>query len=410
LGPSDLTHGHTYWLSCAVDGKRDEFSRADYVAFWNLGYFEEDPVGDQNFTYASLEESLTDAFVPTWLSMYGVSDEADLVEYELRPELLNDTLFLYNSSSELIAPRGAFSGGARFTWTNANLGWKSPISNWGIVTTDSEGNVQLTENYDRLREIFSDMNTENWLSGESVPEYNIPACKKEDMVNTTTEMYIDDATTMTIATDWQLPTRPAGLDALITSGVSGTRGQMVDVTITTIVHTVRDSQGNVVTNLALSPSKSESRTTTGAPEETNIINPPVTPESGLSTGAKAGIGAGAAVAGLAVIGAAGFFLLRRHRNSKAAKAAKEDEIQLSDHDSKGGFHKAELATGDEVERKHAELAAQDGKTPQEVAAMEAGGGIFEMNAGSPVELPAHEQTLELPAQSRGEEAQNPRRD
>lgn len=407
LGASDLSHAHTYWLSCAVDGNQDDFSRADYVAHWNLGYFETDPIGDQNYSYAALEESLRESFVPTWLSMYGVSDEADYIEYELRPELLNDTLFLYNSSSQLIVPNGAFSGGARFTWMNANLGWKVPISNWGLVTSDSEGNLQLTKNYDRLRQIFDNMNTDNWLSGPTVPDsFEVPACKKEDMVNTTTEMYLDDRTTMTIATDWALPTRPSGMDALITSGVGGARGQMVDVTVTTIVHTVRDSDGNIVSRLALSPSKSQPRATTGLPAPTGSSDP----SPGLSTGARAGIGAGAAIAGLALIGAGGFFFFRQYRKSKAANA-KDDENPLNDLDAKNGFHKAELATGEEVERKlAAELVASDGKSPKEVAAMEAGGGVFEMNANNPVELPAHEPTLELPAQNHVDEQRDGRRD
>lgn len=141
---SDLTQDHVYWFSCAVDGVVNDHSRADYVLFWNVGYWEVDPVGDQNFTYASLESQLKEAMVPTWYSMYGVSDEADYVEYDLRPELLNDTLFLYNSSSQLIQPNGAMTSGARFTWTNTNIGWNMPISNWRIVTTGPEGDVELT--------------------------------------------------------------------------------------------------------------------------------------------------------------------------------------------------------------------------------------------------------------------------
>lgn len=341
--------------------------------------------------------------------MYGVSDEADTIEYELRPELLNDTLYLYNSSSQLIQPRGALSGGARFSWTNTNLGWKSPVSNWGLVNTGTEGDVQLTPNYDRLREMFSQLNTGTWLNGDTMDTGDTTPnnCRASEMKNTTTEVYIDERTTFTLATDWALPTRPSGLDALITSGVSGKRGQMVDVTITTIVHAIKDSKGTAITSLALKPSKSATRSTTGttsATSGTGVASPAPT-GSTLSTGAKAGIGVGAAVGGIAIAALAGLFLLRRRRNKKIANHQTE-KGQLSDgtdatNGAAVGVQKAELATGPEVEKHQAELPV-DGKTPQEVEAYERQ-GVYPSLAAEPVELPGNERVVELPEQhGRGE--------
>ncbi|KAF1850013.1 glycoside hydrolase family 72 protein [Cucurbitaria berberidis CBS 394.84] len=398
---SELTQSHVYWFSCAIDDNKGDISRADYVSFWNLGYWETDPVGDQNFTYASLGRELSTATVPTWYQMYGVSDEADYVEFELRPELLNDTLYLYNSSSQLIRPNGAFTGGARFTWTNTNIGWKQPKSNWGIVTTGVDGDARLTPNYDRLREIFDQMNTGTWLSGNTIDTNQPPpiGCRASNMKNTTISLDVEDKrTTLTIATDWALPTRPAGLDALITSGINGKRGQMVDVTVTKIVHAVKDSKGNPVTGLALKPSKSQTRSTTSRVSGTGATG--LTPtKSPLSTGAKAGIGVGVGVGGFALAALAGLFLLRRRRNKKIAR----DQIekgQLSDgadatHATVFGAQKVELATGPEVEKNQAELPA-DGKLPHEVPAYERY-AEFPSIAAEPVELPAVERTLELPA-------------
>ncbi|KAF2727857.1 hypothetical protein EJ04DRAFT_570021 [Polyplosphaeria fusca] len=397
LDASDLASDHVYWLGCAVDGDQDDLSRADYVSFWNLGFFETSPVKDQVEGYKSLADKLEfKNVVPVWLQMYGVSDEADYVEYELRPDLVEDSLLLYNSSSQIVQPNGPLSGGARFTWTNANLGWKVPKSNWGLVITQENGNVQQTEMFDRLRSVFKNMNTENWLSGDSVSSgEGHPACKKDDMVNTTTEFFFDQQTTMTIATDWELPTRPAGLDALITSGVGGQRGQMVDVTITAIVHTVRDFKGNVVTDLSLKPSKSESRTTTRSTSSGTA--PPVqSSDTPLSTGAKAGIGVGAGVGGLAIAGLAAFFLLRHRRNAKAAAAGKDTQALDQESTEGGGYHKAELATGPGVELQQAELPGATHMSPQEVPAREQKGYIYAMNGDDPAELPTTERTVELP--------------
>ncbi|KAH7345960.1 Glucanosyltransferase-domain-containing protein [Pyrenochaeta sp. MPI-SDFR-AT-0127] len=297
LQASYLTQSHVHWFSCAVDGKKDDFSKADYVSFWSLGYGEIDPVKKQIFTMRSIEGELTTATVPTWFQMYGVSDEADYVEYELRPDLLEDTFYLYNSSSQLVQPNGALTGGARFTWTNTNLGWKVPISNWGIVTTGPGGDVQLTPNYDRLREMFSQMYTGNWLSGSSIDNsYETPVkCDASNLKNTTTNLYFDEPTTVTIATDWALPTRPSGLDALITSGASGKRGKMVDVTITTIVHAIKDSKGNAITDIVLKPSKSGSAGTASTATSTGAAGSP------FHTEGKTGVGAGIALAALAAL-------------------------------------------------------------------------------------------------------------
>lgn len=83
---------------------------------------------------------------------------------------------------------------------------------------------------------------------------------------------------------------------------------------------VQDSNGNVVTDLTLSPSKSEKRTpivrststTTGRNEptpndKTNVVT---TSSGGLSMRAKVGIAVGVSLSGLLAIGLGILFLLR----------------------------------------------------------------------------------------------------
>lgn len=391
---SDLTYSHIYWFSCTIDEK-DEFSASDYISFWNLGYWEVDPVGDQNFTYSSLALELQGSNIPTWYSMYGVSDEADYVEYELRPELLNDTLHLYNSSSQIVYPNGPMAGGARFTWTNTNLGWKVPTSNWGIVITEPDGTVRLTPNYDRLREIFSRMNTGSWLSGNTAnsPPESRSFCDAKAMKNTILLHADGDMSTLTIATDWSLPTRPAGVDALITSGVNGSRGQMVDVTVTTLVHTVKDSGGDVMTDMVLKPSKSESRTTTGAPTSSSSV-PPSTSDGDIGTGALAGIGVGVAVGCLAIGAVCGFMLLRRRRR-RSDLLGKDHIVDKSNETNGTNVLKAELATGPEVEKKWAELPTGGKEASQDAYSYQMPAEAPGATAG-PAELPATERPAELP--------------
>jgi hypothetical protein len=393
LDASDETASHAHYFSCAIDGANDDLSRSDYLSFYDLGYFETEPVEKQNASYESLGTQLVNSTVPTWFSYMGIFDEADLIEYELRPDLLNDTFYLFNSSSRLIRPRGVFTGGARVSWTNTNMGWKVPKVNWGLTSTTSNGDVQLTQNYDTFRSIIDQVNPGNWLSGDPVPSsVPPPKCdaKADGMKNVTVEIIGDTASTISLATDWALPTRPPGLDALISSGVNGDRGQMVDVTITTIAHAIKDSKGQVVTDLVLKPSSSSSRTTTA----TSRLSPTAISFTSISTGAKAGIGVGAGIGAVALISAVAFFLLRR-RNKRKAGPEEVEKAHMSD--GMDGYHKAELATGPGVDRYQAELEA-NGNGPQEVE----GNGerkyeLFSPTGQEPVELPVNERAVEVSA-------------
>jgi hypothetical protein len=395
LDASEETTTHMHYFTCAIDGNAADYSRSDYLSFYNLAYFEIDPVEKQNASFKSLQAKLTQSSVPTWLSSMGVFDEADTVTYELRPDLLNDTFYLFNASSALLRPRGVFTGGARVSWTNTNVGWKMPgMANWGLTSTSPSGDVQLTQNYDAFRSIIDAVNPGSWLSGDNIPPSAArppPACNASapEMQNSTLKAYVDELVTITLATDWALPTRPAGLDALISSGAQGHRGQMVDVTITTIAHTIRDSKGSVVTDLVLKPSSSATRTTTnsGIRGSEAARPPPGSSNTGLSTGAKAGIGAAVGVGVVVlVIGLVAFFLLRRRSRKSKGVAGKADS------DGAGEYHKAELATGPGVEKYTGELAAHE---PQELGGK---GMKFELleTGQAPVELPVEERVVEVP--------------
>lgn len=408
LEAADESSSHVYYFTCAVDGNSNDPSRSDYVSFYNLGYYEIDPVEKQNASYLSLQSQLKNVTAPTWFSYMAVFDEADYVEYELRPDLLNDTFFLFNSSSELTRPRGQFSGGARVAWTNTQMGiqvlGQGKVRNWGLTATSPNGDVILTENYDAYRGIIDQVNPGNWLDGETPPQLKSPPkcdANAPEMVNKTVNIYVESSTTLALATDWALPTRPSGLDALITNGAGGKRGQMVDVTVTTIAHAIRDHKGAMVTDLVLKPSSSAKRSTTEAAGRATS-GAASQGENTLSTGAKAGIGVGASVAGLALVGAGVLLLLRRRRNKKKSSAAGDEKAQHHSDTGSGteGFQKAELATGPAVEKYQAELEAGEGRTPQEVEGTQSKYEMYTPVHGGqgmePVELPVNERPVEAP--------------
>lgn len=171
---------------------------------------------------------------------------------------------------------------------------------------------------------------------------------------------------------------------------------MVDVIVTTIKYQIRDTKGSVITDVVLSPSKSQARITT---EATNL--PTITSSPSLSVAAKAGIGVGASVGGLIFLSGAAYltlFLIRR-RGSKASPEKEESTT------SEDGYQKAELATGPEVETQP--FTELPGKTnmPKEAHGDDRFPTLSEMEGSSPVELPAYESAQELEEQNPMQESE-----
>ncbi|KAF2111543.1 Glucanosyltransferase-domain-containing protein [Lophiotrema nucula] len=380
--PNDLFD----YFQCAIDGSTNDFSRTDYIA-WETSIVLDDPASNTtvaaNRTWAELTDAIQNSSVPMWLSFYETFTFAASATDLVFEQSLNDTALLFNMTYDwnLLAPSGLLNGGVRYKWANVG-GNKEPASY--LVMIDPNGNMQLTDNYDRLQDIFSNINTQAFLGGSSAAFYGFtnnfdpPVCEEKLIVNTTIDY---GGTTYTLATQWSMPTRPSGLDAVITSGAGGTRGQMVDVAITTVVHTIKDSSGKVLTDVSIQPSKSSARSTTGAATSTSTSTSK--PDSGLSTGAKAGIGVGVAVGVLALVGAGLFwFLTNRSKKNATAKdgtevprvPGKEEVRERSELYSKPP-RPGELEGDSEMARPPFELLAVD--APQELG----GAGIRRTGTG-----------------------------
>jgi LPXTG-motif cell wall-anchored protein len=267
------------------------------------------------------------------------------------------------------------------------------VQNFGLTRMDADGNMQLTDNFDTINGIFANHDTESWLSGTLTGNFQRgepKVCKPELIVNRTSSAY--SSQTLTVATEWELPTRPPGLDAIITSGMQGPRGQMVDVLVTTVKHQIRDSKGELLTDVALSPSKSEARTTTARDTSGGTSPPTSTPSTGLSTGAKAGIGAGVGIGAVVALLGAGLYLLRRRKSKNAVEKDAGRVNDESDGTTSGNkFGKAELATGPDVEAQPpAELHNEWMSNTSEVP-----GNAYPSLGTAPVELPVHERAVEM---------------
>jgi hypothetical protein len=191
-----------------------------------------------------------------------------------------------------------------------------PVYKYGITMLEPDGSMQLTEHFDALSAIFASYNTDLWLSGATIANLKQPEIREcsRGLIGDRTSSIRSSSATLTLASEWVLPTRPSELVAIITSDMQGPRGQMIDVLVTTVKHQIRDSKGGIMTDVVLSPSKSETRSTTASVTAGGTASTNLTPLSGLNPGVKAGIGVGVGIGGAIALLAIGFFLLRRRKS------------------------------------------------------------------------------------------------
>ncbi|OCK90144.1 glycoside hydrolase family 72 protein [Cenococcum geophilum 1.58] len=315
LQENTYTDAQTYgnlldYIQCTTTGSDNDMSRADFMGIVDIRYF--DNVTDISTQrseswagYGGLVRNLSDTSIPVYFMAYRsmLGSQNSYQSADSWP----DTQLLYDTHAAVTVPFGPISGGLIYEWANVQSYDKT---NYGIVDIDDKGNVQLKKPYDSLHDTLNQFNLEAFYGQYAyLGSTSAPACAPSLIRQLTS---ID----FTLATQWALPTPPPGLPEIITYGNNGTRGQLVDVTVTTVVHTVKDSNGNVVTDLIITPSKSSPRSITGTGRLISSSSLTSVPKSGLSTGAKAGISVGAAFGGLMLIGVALFFLLRKQKSKK----------------------------------------------------------------------------------------------
>jgi hypothetical protein len=186
---------------------------------------------------------------------------------------------------------------------------------------------------------------------------------------------------------------------MITTGVGAPTGRMVDVTITTLAHTVRDSNGSI-TSLTLHPTKSAPRMTppnTISGTSSSTVITPNNPQ-GLGRGQIAGIATGISIIAIAIL--AGFtlwFLKSQKKITILHKNISDEHVSEKAGWEWDGYTKLELSTGPETFIKEkVELPG----TEVEIAELPGDGNeASELPGATPKELPTHEKAQELDARS-----------
>lgn len=170
--------------------------------------------------------------------------------------------------------------------------WSQEDNNYGLVDISTDGSLRLRSDYDSLQKQYARINvTLLEASNDTATGITAPRCSS-DLIKA------DD-----FSDEFKIPSRPSGVDALISSGISNApTGALVSVTATAVALPVYDVQSASMSNLAITIT-SEANRPVGTASRTSSRSGSAT-ASGASVSATGGAnrlsGAAALVLGAAV--------------------------------------------------------------------------------------------------------------
>lgn len=240
------------YLSC---GSTSDVSRVDVFALNSYSW-----CGDSSFTTSSynvLVADFTNASVPVFFSEYGCNVPS--------PRVFTEVPVIYGP---LMTP--VLSGGLVYEYSQET-------SNYGLVNINSNGSAQLLPDYNTFQ---TQLNTINGTVLQSVKPQNTTVTP----ANCTASLI----TTSGFATNFTLPAVPPGAQTLIDNGISNAPvGKIISVTTTKVTQVVQQSDGSVMTGLAITPLANDESNNPNGASATSATSAPsatTTKKSAASTG------------------------------------------------------------------------------------------------------------------------------
>ena len=163
--------------------------------------------------------------------------------------------------------------------------WSQEDNNYGLVDIFSNGSAQLRSDYNSLQEQYSRINvTLLEASNDTATSITAPRCSSDLIA-------ADD-----FSDEFDIPSRPSGVDALISSGISSApTGSLVSVTATAVALPVYGVDGASMSNLAITVT-SEANRPVGTASRTSSRT---SSRSGSTSGSSTASGASATETGAA---------------------------------------------------------------------------------------------------------------
>lgn len=169
-------------------------------------------------------------------------------------------------------------------------------SDYGLVTINTDGSAELLSDYDSLQKQYNAL--------------NVTALQGVAAQNTTSTPPKCDSSLITnkgFATNFTIPSPPSGAEDLINNGIKNAPvGKIVTVSTTTVSQSVKGSNGQAISNLAITPLKEDesnnpSGQTPSSTSTTSSAPAATTSKKSSATTLQASLGALLGVALVAVV-------------------------------------------------------------------------------------------------------------
>ncbi|CZT51283.1 probable beta (1-3) glucanosyltransferase [Rhynchosporium secalis] len=209
------------YLQCTTTGDASDPSRVDVFALNSYSW-----CGDSTFQtagYDVLVSDFTKTSVPVYFSEFGCNVPS--------PRIFTEVPALYGP---LVTP--VLSGGLVYEYTQET-------SNYGLVTLNSDGTADLLADYDALQKQFNSLNSTLLQSTAVTNATNSPP-------NCTASLITHPG----FNKNFTIPAVPPGVQALIDKGIANKPvGKIIPVTSTKVTQQVKQSNGDIIQGLAISP-------------------------------------------------------------------------------------------------------------------------------------------------------------
>jgi 1,3-beta-glucanosyltransferase GAS3 len=220
------------YMSCAI--AEEASSKIDLFGLNSYSW-----CGDASFEssgYNVLVADFKDTTIPVFFSEYGCN--------EVTPRTFSEVGTLYSDKM-----MGVFSGGLIYEYTQE-------ANNYGLVEFNDNNTASLLIDYDNLQRQYGALDFAKIQSADGSATALTPVACSGDLITGTAGNF---------STNFTLPARPSGVDAMIKNGVPNAKtGRLVEVTSTSVKETVYDTSGRPITGLALNKLADDQSNTPGS--------------------------------------------------------------------------------------------------------------------------------------------------
>lgn len=209
------------YFQCTTTGDSNDSSRVDLFALNSYSWCNGDNI--QTSTYDILAGDFAHTSVPVFFSEYGCN--------RVTPRTFDEVQAIYGP---IMTP--SLSGGVVYEYSQG-------VKNYGLVILNSNGSAQLRQDFDNLQGQYNKLNFTALEGTKSTNGSVVPPICAANLI-----------TNAGFSTNFTIPQPPPGAQAFIDSGLTNPNtGKLVSVTNLQVSQTVQQSNGAVISGLAIKP-------------------------------------------------------------------------------------------------------------------------------------------------------------